>query len=270
MADTETRVIVPIAEVAAEAYRAVFGRLGLLLDLAWLPLLILLAATLLPGYLHLYLGWSGMPSWQGDKFGFTVEDTIEAIAGLLCLNAFAVRWHRVMLFSDTEHMPIGVFLPAWGRFLLYTVLLYLVSAGLIGALLIADVAGAPTYLAPVAGALTAFVWVGMVRCSMLFPAAAFGQPLGFATAWRAMRGNSWRLLGCGIITCTPMILIVVLVLSGVFQALHLDQNSEIPPLGFFILHGLIETCTNLIVVALGAAVLSAFYRRIMLRGLGVF
>ena len=39
MTDAATRVIVPIAEVAVEAYRAVFGRFGLFLDLAWLPLI---------------------------------------------------------------------------------------------------------------------------------------------------------------------------------------------------------------------------------------
>ena len=265
MADAQTRVIVPIAEVAAEAYRAVFGQLGLLLDLAWLPLLIMLAAALLPGYLDLYLGWEAIPRWHSDAVGFNVEDLIQALTGLLCLNAFAVRWHQAMLFTGMRSAPSGTFFGAWVRFLLYTLLLYLVSAPG-AALLIADAEGAPSYLTPIAGLLAALVWVGTLRCSLLFPAAAFGKPLGIVLAWRAMRGNAWRLLGCGFIACTPMLLVLLLILSGVFTALRLDQLPGRLPLGFFILRGVIETCTNLVIVALGATVLSTFYRRIMLRG----
>ncbi len=265
------RVLVPIAEVAAEAYRAVFGRLSLFFDLAWLPLLVMLAATLGPGYLHFYLGWHAIPSWEGDRYGFGTEDLIEALAGLLCLNAFAVRWHQAMLFSDERRAPQGVFLGAWLRFLLYTLLLYVVSAGVLAALILASAQeNAVSYLAPIAGLAVTLIWVGMVRCSLLFPAAAFGNALGLRAAWRAMRGNSWRLLGCGIVACAPLMLVVVLILSGVSSELHLDQSSDRVPLGFFILRGVIATCTNFVIVALGASVLSTFYRRIMLRGLGVF
>jgi len=267
MVDAQTRVTVPIAEVAAEAYRAVFGRLGFLLDLAWLPLLIMLAAALLPGYLRFYLGWNAFPHWNGDAVGFNVEDLIQALAGLLCLNAFAVRWHQAMLFAGERSAPSGLFVGAWLRFLLYTLLLYLVSAGLVAALLLADAANAPAYLAPLAILLSLLLWIGTVRCSLLFPAAAFGRPLGVVPAWRAMRGNAWRLLGCGFIACTPMLLALVLILSGVFAGLHLDQLSGPPPIGFFILRGVVETSANILIVALGASVLSAFYRRIMLRAL---
>lgn len=270
MADAVTRVVVPVAEVAVEAYRAVFGRLGLVFDLAWPPLLIMLAATLIPGYLHVYLGWSGISVWRGDEFGFTVEDLIEALAGLLCLNAFAVRWHQAMLFSDDRHPPPGVFAGAWTRFVLYTLLIYLVSAALTATLLITARTSMGAYVTPLAGILALLLWAGMVRCSLLLPASAFGKPLGIAAAWRLMRGNSWRLLGCCFITCTPVLLIVILIVSGLFAALHLDQLAGHLPLGFFILRGVIGTCANFVVVALGASVLSGFYRRIILRGLGNF
>jgi hypothetical protein len=265
------RVLVPIAQVAAEAYRAVFGRLGLLLDLAWLPLLAMLAATLGPGYLHFYLGWHAMPSWDGDRYGFGAEELIEALTGLFCLNAFALRWHQAMLFSPERGAPQRPFLGAWLRFLLYTLLLYLVSAGVLAALIVASAQGeAASYLAPAAGLAMTFIWVGMVRFTLLFPAAAFGHALGFRAAWRAMRGNSWRLLGCGIVACAPVMFVVMLFLSAVSTGLRLDQSVDIVPLGFFILRGVIETCTNFVIVALGASVLSIFYRRIMLRGLGAF
>ena len=266
MADAQLRVTVPIAEVAAEAYRSVFGRLGLLLDRAWLPLLLLLAATLLPGYLHLYLGVRNrLLAWHSAALGFGTEDLIEAAAGLLCLNAAAVRWHQTILFAGDRNAPARLFPGAWTRFLLYTLVLYLVFASLFAALFIADTENAPAYLGPIAGVLVMLVWVGMIRCSLLFPAAAFGKPLGIGAAWRAMRGNSWRLLGCGFLACAPVTLTVVLLLSGVFAFLHIEQFGDHLPLGFFILRGVVETCTNILVVALGAAVLSSFYQRILLR-----
>ncbi len=263
MADVETRVTVPIAEIAVEAYRAVFGQLGLLFDVAWLPLLVMLAATLLPGYLRSYLGWEVIPPWRGDAVGFGVEQLIEAVTGLFCLNAIAVRWHRLMLSGTDSRRPRAGFFGAWARFLGYTVLLYLVSASLVAGLLIADAANAPAYLAPIAAVVVTVIWVGTVRCSLLFPAAAIGKPLGLVPAWRAMRGNSWRLLGCGFMVCTPVLLTVVLILSGVIATLHLDEATAHLPLGYFILRGVVGTCTDVVVVALGATVLSAFYRRIM-------
>lgn len=269
MTDTAARVIVPVAEVAAEAYRSVFGQLSLLFDRAWLPLLIMLAATLVPGYLHFYVGWRGFPTWRGDAYGLGIDELIEALAGLLCLNAFAVRWHQTMLFAGETPPPPAAFTGAWLRFLLYTVLLYLVSTGLIAGLLLAGAAGTPNYAVPAAGILATLVWVATVRCSLLFPAAAFGRPLSVVVAWRAMRGNSWRLLGCGVVACAPVILFVIMILSGLLAFLHLDQASSHLPLGFFILRAVIGTCANFTVVAIGASVLSSFYRRILLRGLNV-
>jgi hypothetical protein len=270
MADVGTRVIVPVAVVAVEAYRAVFGRIAMLFDVAWLPLLVMLAASLLPGYLTTYLGWFTLPSWQGDAVGLGAGDLVEAVAGLFCLNAFAVRWHQRMLFSGEREPPKALFFAAWMRFLGYTFLLYIVSAVLMTALVVAGADGAPAYIAPIAGMAASLVWVGTMRCALLFPAAAYGKPLSLAAAWRIARGNTWRLFGCGIVACLPVIMALVLILSGIFAGLHLDQAPDKLPLGFFILRGLIGTCANFIVVALGASVLSGFYRRIVLRGLGLF
>lgn len=266
MADASTRVRVPIAEVAAGAYRAVFGRLGLLLDLAWLPLLVLLAATLLPGYLHFYLGMAPPLQWPGDAVGFGVEELIQSLAGLFCLNAFAARWHQAVLFAGERRPPARLFLIAWARFLVYSLLLYLASAGVIAALLMAEAENAPAYMAPVAALLAILLWVGTVRCSLMFPAAAFGKPIGPGAAWRAMHGNSWRLVACGFVACMPVLLALALIVSGVITGFQIEPLDH-PPLGFFILRGVVETCANIIVVALGATVLSAFYRRILLRGL---
>jgi hypothetical protein len=260
------------ALVAAEAYRAVFGRLGLLLELGWLPLLLLLAAMLLPGYLLDYTRFgAGFPDLvRQSELGFGPIDLVEAVTAFLCLNAFAVRWHQLMLFGGDRTVPHPLFLRGWARFLLYTLALYGVSASLLATALIAGASSASLGgasgigLAAAAIALVAGVWLATARCSMLFPAAAYGAPLGLGSAWRLLAGNTWRLVGAGILACLPFILAVLAVFSALLQALHVDLESTgaILPLGLFILRGVVDTVSNFIGVALGATVLSSFYRRL--------
>src|SRR5579872_3540642 len=107
------RIKVPVGEVAIAAYQTVFGRLGLVLDLGWLPLLLLLAARLGPGLLAGYF----LPCGLGDRDGIGITDIVEAVAGLLCLNAFAVRWHQIMLLPRSQAVPRRLFVGAWLRFL---------------------------------------------------------------------------------------------------------------------------------------------------------
>jgi hypothetical protein len=261
MARAGTRIKVPVTEVMVEAYRSVFGRLNLLLDLAWLPLLLLLAATILPGYLRLYANLPALPAWSGDQFGLTSDDLIEAMVGLLCLSAFAVRWYQSLLFAG--RVPQGLFLGGWLRFLLYTLLLYLVAVLLLTAILLADTAQAPSYLALVASAGMVAAWLASVRCSLLFPAAAIGKPLGIAAAWRAMNGNTWRLFATVLLVSVPAVFVVAMILSSIFAGFGIDAFGDAsPPAGFFILRGVIGSCADIVVVALGASVVAGFYRRI--------
>jgi hypothetical protein len=264
MADAGTRVKVPVAEVMIEAYRGVFGRLSLLLDLAWLPLLILLAATILPGYLRLYQHVFAFPAWPGDEYGLTFENLIEALVGLLCLSAFAVRWYQSLLFNNRRPVPDGIFLGAWLRFLVYMLLLYLIAAALLTAMLLADVDGTPSYFAPVAGAAMFVAWLAPVRCSLLFPAAANGTPLSIAQAWQALGGNTWRLFATVMLVSVPAVFVVAMILSAFFAGFQLDFGDGPPPIGFFLLRAVIGSCADFLVVALGASVAAGFYRRLRL------
>lgn len=262
MAGAGTRIKVPVAEVMVEAYRSVFGRLSLLLDLAWLPLLILLAATLLPGYLRLYQGLPGFPAWSGDDYGLSIENIVEAIAGLLCLTAFSVRWYQLVLFEHGR-ASAGIFVAAWLRLLAYTLFLYLAAAVLLTAMLLADLSGAPDYLAPIAGVATVAAWLAPVRCSLLFPAAAAGKPLSVAAAWRALGGNTWRLFATVMLVSIPTAFVVAMILSAFFAGFQLDSLGDAPPpLGLFLLRGVIGSCADFLVVALSASVVAGFYRRL--------
>lgn len=263
MADAGARIKVPVAEVMVEAYRGVFGRLSLLLDLAWLPLLILLAAAILPGYLRLYEGLPGLPGWAGDVYGLSLENLVEALVGLLCLSAFAVRWYQSLLFREGQRVPEGIFLGAWLRFLAYMLLLYLIAAVLLTGLVLADAEGAPPFVAPLAGAAMFVAWLAPVRCSLLFPAAAIGKPLSIAEAWQTLGGNTWRLFATVMLVSVPAVFVVAMILSAFFAGFQLDGLGDTPPpLGFFLLRGVIGSCADFLVVALGAAVAAGFYRRL--------
>jgi hypothetical protein len=250
-----------------EAFRGVFGQLSLLLDVAWLPLLLLLAAGIIPGYLHLYRGLVAWPVWDGDRFGLSAENLIEAVTGLLCLTAFAVRWYQVSLFTGGRTAPADLFRGAWLRFLLYTLLLYLIAALLIVAMLLADRDGVPDYIAVLTGAAMMAAWMAPVRCMLLFPAAAIGKPLSIAAAWRSLGGNTWRLFVTVMLVSVPVVFITAIIVSAFFAGFHIEAyGDKPPPLGFFLLRAVLSTCGNVLVVALSASVIAGFYRRLILGG----
>jgi hypothetical protein len=260
-------VKVPVADVVFAAFRSVFGRIGLVLELGWLPLLIMLAALLLPDLAVRYLVAGGLASVSADfDIGNLIQETIVA----LCLSAFALRWYQLMLCADPHALSRRVFTSALMRFMAYTMGLVIPITAL--ALAIAyglpaanndDVLG-PAARTLAAVAATAFS-LAVARLSLLFPAAAYGAPLGFGAAWRAMRGNSWRLVGANLMAAMPILLIHQLLIAILVSAqlLSPDQAMADSPVGLDLLIGVVVAVLGLVLAALGASVLSEFYRRIM-------
>ena len=270
MADASLRIMVPVAEVAVEAYRAVFGRLGLWFDLAWLPLLMLLAAALLPGYLRLYLGWPGFARWAATvRIGRRGFD--RGGRGTVGLNAFAVRWYQRLLFSGDRRIPDGIVPRRVGAVSAYTLLLYLGLGGTVHG-------PARRRRRGFTGLCRAARWryrrVGLARHGALL-AAVSGRRLrqadgdrrgvaGDARQFMAAPGLRHRGLRAGDPDRHPDP-------KRDFRRAASRRRRPSPlPLGFFLLRGVIGACANFVVVALGAAVLSGFYRRIMVRGLSAF
>lgn len=257
---------VPIAATIVTAYRSVFGQLGLFLELAWLPLLILLAVSLIPAALG--------ADFAGDDDRLkALPGLAELLAGGLCLNAFAVRWHQVTLYGGKAFLAGKAWLGPWGRFVGYTVAIYC-AVFLVALILyfVADAVGDDDPVAKVALPATAFVltlpvWLATTRLSLVFPAAAAERPLRIGAAWRAMRGNTWRLVVAFFLACAPVALAALLTMAAAFAALGYGVGSsalDSPPLGLYILRGLADTVANFLIVALGAAVLVEFYKRLVL------
>ena len=265
-------VRIPVATVTVAAYRFVFTRLGLFLELAWLPLLLLLAVAIMPVWLPLLVA----PGNDSAVLRL-LPDVAQLVAGGLCLTAFAVRWHQMALFPGPEAASKPSWFKPWLRFLLYTLAFYLVNLAMMAVVVQfssggGDVSeGEQVLVLSAALAMVFPVLLGMARLSLLLPAAAYGQPLGLVNAWSLMHGNTWRLVACGLLAGLPLVLAVVVVLGAVFSALDLQlsdlQSGDAaltPPMGLFLLEGVIDTVVNFLIVALGASILVDVYRRLVL------
>lgn len=257
-------VKVPVVEVAIAAGGAVFGRIGLVLEIGWLPLLLILAVLLLPWLAWHYLDAGPAPSASLDFGDFIVLGIVA-----LCLGSFALRWYRLTLPADPRVAPQER-LVAWLRFMAYTMAVYCLIAGFVAGVTLAAPLGEGDDPAAIAEQMAAAVAAAalillITRLSLLFPAAAAGAPLGVGAAWRALRGNSWRLVGANVVAVMPVLLfqqLLVSVLIGA-QLLPPDDAAASSSLGLALLNGVVLAVLGLIMAALGASILSEFYRRIV-------
>lgn len=257
MTDLPT-VKVPIPDVTVGAYRVVFGRLGDVLDLGWLPLLILLGVSIVPAALPADFGGNNA-ALRG------LPDLLNLVAGALCLNAFGVRWYQVQLFGSAGRRP---WLRPWSRFLLYTFALYAALGVVLAAIWIAGLSvgdrgvGIEIGLVALELAVVAALLLAMARLSLLFPAAAAERRVGIGGAWRATRGNGWRIVLCWLFATAPLLLGVQIAMGAVFSGFGIGATTA-EPMGLYILRGLIGTVADFLIAALGAVVLSDVYHRLI-------
>jgi RsiW-degrading membrane proteinase PrsW (M82 family) len=263
MVDAAAPRKIAVGTIARFAYRNVFGRLELVPELGWIMLLALLAVSIVPGLV--------LPvRHAGEALEVDPQDYVQAAVALLALSAFAVRWHQSILLGDPRRQPVAVFFRGWARFLVYGCILYaalgvLVAAAAIG---LARMNGSTTAQALILFAALVVAWLVLMataRCALVFPAAACGKPIGLGTAWQLMRGNSWRLIWASLLTALPL-KVATLILTAIVVALVApDGTADLanPPMGFVILLGLIEAISDILLAALGASVLSGFYRELV-------
>ncbi len=250
-------VKVPVPEVTVTAYRTVFGELSLVLELAWLPLLILLAASLVPAALPPGFG-------AGSALVRGLPDLIDLFVGALCLNAFGARWYQIQLFGAADRPWLG----PWSRFLLYTFVLYAALGAVIAVLMLVTLTlggrGALVEIGVLAFdlAVSLGLMLAIARLSLLYPAAAAGRPIGLRGAWRATRGNGWRIVLCWLFATAPLLLAVQMLMAGVLAGFDIG-DARPAPLGLVILRAVVGIVTDFLIAALGAVALSAIYRRLV-------
>jgi hypothetical protein len=251
-------VRIPVADVTVGAYRAVFYRLGAVLELGWLPLLLLLAVAIVPAALPADFGA------HNDALR-ALPDFLLLVAGALCLNAFGVRWYQAQLLgtADAARRP---WLGPWARFLLYTFVLYVALGATLAMVVFLASAVSDRGFAFKAGvsllelAMATAMLLIMARLALLYPAAATGRPIGIGGSWRATRGNGWRIVLCWLFATAPLLLGVQIIMGAVFTGFRIGAHA---PMGLYILRGLVGTVADFLIAALGAAVLSETYRRLV-------
>ena len=274
-------VKVPVMATLGEACRQVFGRFGLFVSLAVFPAIAVLALRLTIAPLPHAAGTpapSASPWWLHLLIG---------VASVLIYNAFLVRWHQVALFGQPGSYNSSLFLGGYRRFIAYTLATYSIALAVVigfgaSSLVVAvfSAAGGPKAggvgtLALVAVVSLAILLAWMMRCALVFPSAAFGQPLGFTEAWRRMRGNAWRFVGASLLVALVMFVVTFVpaffigIANGVGKAMAAHTMHAAPSMTFsmsiLVARMIVDVTATFIAMALGASTLSAFYRRIVLK-----
>ncbi len=264
-----TGVRVPVAATTAEAWRSVFGNLSLVLDIAWLPILLLLGASILPRLVIL----QGAPTLDGNAQDL-VSVSVNLVVGLPVMAGLSARWHQQMLFGTTAAVPEGLFRQAWARFLGLTVLAYGALAAVTGVTALVIVSfGVPVpaadtqdALPPWAALVLIVVLAGMlvgVRLSLLFPGAACGRRLRWREAWQLMAGNTWRFIACSLLAVFPVFVIAQALLELALNVVGGGPASLDTSLPLILLAGVLSTLAGILSVVLTASILAIFYRRIV-------
>ena len=268
-------VKVRVWSTIGEATAIVFGKPLRFARLCWLPLAIGTAAVLLQERLApTYAAAAAALRLTEVSFLLLLVpfERVDWILSALCLQFFAVRWHQIALSGDTRRWRAAVFWPAYLRFNVYVLIVFVLGYGgiLAGVFL---PAGIEVYIAP--GAMErrflylplwmhvfnvvtfAFLMLaGLVsRCSLLLPAAAAGKPMSVRAAWRTLKGNAWRL--------RAVLLAFAAMLGTLKWGVARAPELVLPDWVGAILAALTRELELYVVAALAASALSIFHRQIV-------
>ncbi|MEZ5818386.1 MAG: hypothetical protein R3D44_15005 [Hyphomicrobiaceae bacterium] len=245
----------PLWRTVGCAYRAVFSNLGVLLRIAWPWLLIMVPFQVA----YYWWAWPTMQCPDIDAPTPPTDITQSLTSSLWCLamtlpwSGIAVGWHRFLLRGETS----SAFPPRRGHpFVPYVGVAVLFGFMTILPFLIADLVPfsnsdeMPTALVVAMGIFCVLLLV-ISRLSVCLPAIAIegpGRTLG--EAWRATRGNTWRLMAGSLLAGMPVIAfaIIEVVVAQVTGRLS------------FTLAGAVLGPVNLLLIAVGVGFLSYSWR----------
>jgi hypothetical protein len=217
------------------AYEAVFGNLGLIVEYAWLPFVIVLAAEIV-----------GLVLGGGGTGGQTTALILGGLAFLVFGTTFAVRWLRHLLLGEVPSADL--FPPAWRPLFFATITIgLLVFAGGIVTALIGLVLSPLAWLIWVIGFIA--ITLGAMRVLLMLPAAATERPIDIRTAWDMLAGNYWHYLACALICYVPFALV-----EGV-----LDGADPVLPWLVFVIMEAIRIAVNFLGLACLYAMLAEVY-----------
>ncbi|MDP8996588.1 MAG: hypothetical protein M3O03_06250, partial [Pseudomonadota bacterium] len=199
---------IPVFKTFGNMVDSIIENLGAAFAMSW-PWLLVLFPIRAAG--DLYLLWNGISKLKPTPAETTELYSMSAITGILTANVFssiAVNWHRFILRNEVAEGSQRLRLDGlvWRYFLFIIIIAIIISlvifAGVFGVTLVSAV----LYYASNALGILIGMFVGLplvllvfgmwARWSVKLVAIAMGnKDYTLSDAWRATRGNTWRLTG---------------------------------------------------------------------------
>ena len=239
---------IPVAQTVAESYRFVFGGLGTVIGLIWLPIVILTVG----GYFTMVPYFSGMAgaldsgdaSQQGSLLLHVLAFDIVMIV-LMAMIAVAiareilnpVRRPSFLRFAlgPAEFRAIGGLIALFFLMIIFVVILVIVSMviGFVANALLPAAGAAGSKGAAGIGALVSvlgffgLVYI-MVRLGfLLVPAVAMEGGFGLERSWQLTKGNFWRIFAVLVATLVPIVIVAILIDLTVLGPDFLNPHLEL-------------------------------------------
>ncbi len=257
----------PVFEALGHAFRSTTDNIGFAFHISWPWVLILLPFNVAT---NLYMILNGLETGGGPdpaKIGtyFAVAAPL-ILASIVAYASIAVNWHRYVLLDEIAQgwQRLRIDSLTWryiGNFILVVLVLVAcaipvgVAFALVGFLANALLGGemVALLLVPAVLALYAFAFVAGYRLSVKLPAIALGRSdFSMGDAWRATKGNSWRMLGLLIlfVLCLVLIGVIMLAITYAFGLLGTVGLS---------LAVAIQVMVNWVATILGVTLLTSLY-----------
>jgi hypothetical protein len=257
----------PVFKAMGHAISSTTDNLGFAFHISWPWMLMLLPFNVAT---NLYLVVNGLetggepnPAMLGKYFAVA---TPLLLASIVAYASIAVNWHRYVLLDDIAQgwQRLRLDSLTWryiGNFILIFLVLMACAipigaalglAGLLVNMFLGETMLA-VLLVPALVALYAFALVAIYRLLVKMPAVALGRnDFSMGDAWKATKGNSWRLLGLLIlfVLCLLLIGVIIFVITFLFGLIGTVGLS---------LAVAIQVMVNWVATILGVTLLTSLY-----------
>ena len=262
----------PVWRTAGEAYAFIFRNPGVFVSLAAIPLALslplgfamLLVQPITPDDYQTYLTESAFFGWW---------DLVNIIHQLIWA-IFAVSWHRFVLLGRKDSTgPVQFLLRRRElRFFLYT-LIFLLPFYIVSVLsrsVFGRVFREPSMetfqssfdVLMILGGVMVVAFIIMICCTLIFPAIAVDSDRGFGTAWRQLRGSTWRLIWALVIVVAPFLPVSGAIAQVTVPMLMDAASGADVSWTAFILLLAVNSLLGFLLAAVAVTVLSLAYRHL--------
>jgi len=240
---------IPVAQTVAESYRFVFGGLGKVIGLIWLPIVILTVG----GYFTMVPYFSGMAGAldSGDmnqQGALLLRELAFEIVMIVLVAMIAVAITREILnpvrrpsflrfaLGPAEFRVVGGLIALF--FLMIVFIIILVIVGLVIGFAVSAVLPAAGAAAGSKGAAGIGAVVGAVGCLgliyvmvrlgfLLVPAVAMEGGYGLERSWKLTKGNFWRIMAVVLLTLLPILIVTLIIDVTILGPDFLNPHLEL-------------------------------------------